>query len=291
VNDIVASLVASWACLSGACLFLYKLMLLEGDHKTAARAVKFLLIFPSTVFLGAPYTESMFLLFSFGCIYFARVRKFIYAGIMGGLAALTRCTGVLLIVLIFVEILIAHELTPKSLRQNLKQKLRNSLKDFASLLIVAVCALSYLYLNHVMLQGDDLAFMQYQSDHWSQGFGSYSNTLMTTYNQMVGGVEIRTKLLLWVKQFIVLIIGGLSLPLISKRMRPSYGAYSIAYVFVAFAPTWLLSGLRYYMGLAVLFPALALVTRRKWLDVALTIVFAILAVAFSCFFAVHWDIL
>lgn len=291
VNDIIASLITSWACLSGACLFLYKLMLLDSDHKTAARAVKFLLIFPCTVFLGAPYTESMFLLFSFGCIYFARIRKFIYAGIMGGLAALTRCAGVLLIVLIFVEILYAHRLTPKSIRQDFKRKLRNSLKDFASLFIVALCALWYLFLNHVMLQGNGLAFMQYQSDHWSQGFGSYSNTLMTTYNQMVGATEMRTKLLLWVKQFIVLIIGGLSLSVISRKMRPSYGAYSIAYVFVAFAPTWLLSGLRYYMGFAVLFPALALATRHKWLNIVLTIVFVILAIAFSCFFAVHWDIL
>jgi len=291
VNDIVASLAASWACLCGACLFLYKLMLLDNSHKTAARAVKFLLIFPCTVFLGAPYTESVFLLFSFGCMYYARVRKFTYAGIMGGLAALTRCTGVLLAVLIFVEILYAHGLTPQYIRQDFKQKLRNSLKDFASLLIVVVCAMSYLFLNHVMLQGNTFAFMQYQRDHWSQGFGSYSQTLMTTYNQMIGVTHMRMKIMLWVKQFVVLIIGGLSLPVISKKMRPSYGAYAIAYVYVAFAPTWLLSGLRYYMGLAVLFPALALAAKRKWLNIVLTIVFAILAVAFSCFFAVHWDIL
>ena len=291
VNDIIASLAASWACLSGACVFLYKLMLIDSDHTTAARAVKFLLIFPCTVFLGAPYTESMFLLFSFGCMYFARVRRFTHASIMAGLAAMTRCTGVLLIALIFVEILYAHGLTPKYIRQSFKKKLRESLKDFASLLIVVACALSYLFLNHVMLQGNALAFMQYQSDHWSQGFGSYSNTLLTTYNQVIGPTEIRTKLMLWVNQFVVLIIGGLSLPLISKKMRPSYAAYSIVYVFVIFAPTWLLSGLRYYMGLAVLFPLLALATRRKWLDTALTILFAIFAVAFSCFFAVHWDIL
>jgi len=291
VNDIVAGLAASWLSLSGACLFLYKLMLLDYDHKTAARAVKFLLIFPCTVFLGAPYTESMFLLFSFGCMYFARTRKFTYSSIMAGLAAMTRCTGVLLIVLIFFEILYAHGLTPKSIKHDFKQKLKNAFKDFASVLIVAACALSYLFLNHVMLQGNALAFMQYQNEHWGQSFGSYSNSLRTTYNQMIGATNVRTQILLWVKQFIVLIIGGASLPLISRKLRPSYAAYAIVYVFVAFAPTWLLSGLRYYMGLAVLFPALALATKRKWLDTALTIVFAILAVAFSCFFAVHWDIL
>lgn len=290
VNDIVAGLMASWGCLCGACLFLYKLMRLDADQRTAVRAVKYLLIFPCTVFLGAPYTESMFLLFSFGCLYYARVRKFGLAGIMAGLAAMTRCIGLLLVVPMFIEILYAHGLTPKCIRQNFKNKLKASLKDFASLLIVAVCALCYLFLNHAML-GSAFAFMQYQQEHWSQSFGSYSKSLLTTFNQMLGETAVRRQLLLWVKQFIVLILGGLSLPLFSKKLRPSYGAYSIAYVFVAFAPTWLLSGLRYYMGLAVLFPALALAVRRKWPDIALTAAFTVLAVAFSCFFAVHWEVI
>ncbi len=290
VNDIIAALMASWISLSGACLFLYKLMLLDYDRKTAARAVKFLLIFPCTVFLGAPYTESVFLLFSFGCIYFSRVRKFTHACIMAGLAAMTRCTGVLLIVLIFIEVLYAHGLTPRQIKHNFKQKIICALKDFAPILIVAACALSFLFMNHIMLQGNDLAFMQYQSDHWSQSFGSYSKTLTTTYHQMIETGHVRTQILLWVNQFVVLIIGGLSLPVISKKMLASYAAYSIIYVYVVFAPTWLLSGVRYYMGLAVLFPALALVTHRKWLDTALTIVFSLLAAAFACFFAVHWDI-
>ena len=290
VNDIVAGLAASWACLSGACVFLYKLVRLDADHKAAFRAVKFLLIFPCTVFLGAPYTESMFLLLSFACLYYARLRRFALAGVMAGLAAMTRSLGLLLALPMFIEILNAHGLTPKSIRQSFKQKLKASLKDFASLLIVAAGALSYLFLNHAML-GSTFAFMQYQQDHWSQSFGSFAHSLLTTFNQLIGEADIRRQLLLWVQQFIVLIIGGLSLPLISAKTRPSYAAYSVAYVFVAFAPTWLLSGLRYYMGLAVLFPLLAAATKRRWLDITLTAVFSVFAVAFSCFFAIHWEVL
>ncbi len=290
VNDVIAGLAASWGCLCGACVFLYKLVLLDADRNTAFRAVKFLLIFPCTVFLGAPYTESMFLLFSFGCLYYARLRKFVPACVMAGLAAITRNMGLLLAVPVFIEILCAHSLTPHHFRQDFGKKLKASLKDFASLLIIGAGALVYLFLNHAML-GNALAFMQHQQDHWSQSFGSYANSLMTTYNQMLGEPAIRRQLLLWVLQFIVLILGGLSLPLISKKSRVSYGAYAVAYVFVAFSPTWLLSGLRYYMGLAVLFPLLAAAARRRWLDVLLTVVFSVFAVAFSCFFAVHWEVL
>lgn len=290
VNDIVAGLAASWGCLCGACVFLYKLVRLDADHKTAFRAVKFLLIFPCTVFLGAPYTESMFLLFSFGCLYYARLRKFVPACVMAGFAAVTRNMGLLLAVPVFIEILGAHGLTPQHMRQDFRQKLKAALKDFAPLLIIGAGALSYLFLNQAML-GNPMAFMQYQQDHWSQSFGSFAHSLLTTYNQMLGETVIRRQLLLWVLQFVVLILGGLSLPLISKKSRLSYGAYAVAYVFVAFAPTWLLSGLRYYMGLAVLFPLLAAAARRRWLDIAMTVVFSVCAVAFSCFFAVHWEVL
>ncbi len=290
VNDIIAGLAASWGCLCGACVFLYKLVLLDSCHKTAFRAVKFLLIFPCTVFLGAPYTESMFLLFSFGCLYYARINKFVPACVMAGLAAMSRNMGLLLAIPVFIEILCAHRLTPQNFRHNFRQKLKASLKDFASLLIVGAGALAYLFLNHAML-GNALAFMQHQQEHWSQSFGSYAHSLLTTFQQMLAETAVRRQLLLWVLQFAVLILGGLSLPLISKKTRLSYGAYAVAYVFVAFAPTWLLSGLRYFMGLAVLFPLLAAAARRRWLDIALTVVFSVFAVAFACFFAVHWEVL
>ena len=49
-----------------------------------------------------------------------------------------------------------------------------------------------------------------------------------------------------------------------NRIRPCYGAYALLYTYVAYAPTWLLSGPRYLTALFALYPMLAALSRRRW---------------------------
>ena len=49
-------------------------------------------------FFSAVYTESLFLALSAGCFYLARRERWVWAGVLGGLAAATRSIGVLLVV-------------------------------------------------------------------------------------------------------------------------------------------------------------------------------------------------
>jgi uncharacterized membrane protein YhaH (DUF805 family) len=42
------------------------------------------------------------------------------------------------------------------------------------------------------------------------------------------------------------------------------------------------------MGLAVLYPALALLTRRRWADITLTVLFALLLPVYSYCFSIGW---
>ncbi len=58
-------------------------------------ALLWLCLFPVTVFLGAPYTESLFLLTTAMALEMVRRKKWLFAGIWGMLAALTRNVGVL----------------------------------------------------------------------------------------------------------------------------------------------------------------------------------------------------
>ena len=48
-----------------------------------------------------------------------------------------------------------------------------------------------------------------------------------------------------------------------KRERPGDTAYALVYHYVAFAPTWLLSGLRYASCSYALYPMLARVPRKR----------------------------
>jgi hypothetical protein len=57
-----------------------------------------LALFPGSLFFSAAYSESLFLALSVGALYAAREERWAWAGALGGLAALTRNTGVILLV-------------------------------------------------------------------------------------------------------------------------------------------------------------------------------------------------
>lgn len=95
--QIVGIFVSNSAALIAA-IYLYKLTTKEFNHAIATRAVFYLGLFPMSFYLSAVYPESLFLALSIGCIYYARLRRWWLAGLLGALAALTRPSGVLLVV-------------------------------------------------------------------------------------------------------------------------------------------------------------------------------------------------
>ncbi len=54
--------------------------------------------FPMAFFFSAVYSESLFLALSVGCIWQARTGRWAWAGVLGGLAAAERNSGVMLVV-------------------------------------------------------------------------------------------------------------------------------------------------------------------------------------------------
>ena len=66
--------------------------------QSAKRALIYLLIFPASFFLFAPYTEPLYFLGAAMCIYTLTKKQWLAAGLWGALAAASRLIGVLLIV-------------------------------------------------------------------------------------------------------------------------------------------------------------------------------------------------
>jgi hypothetical protein len=82
-----------------ALYFVYGIALDGWGHRVARGAVLALAFFPTTFFLNAAYTESMFLALSAGSLWAVRVRKdLLLACVLAGLASATRNVGVFLIV-------------------------------------------------------------------------------------------------------------------------------------------------------------------------------------------------
>jgi hypothetical protein len=94
---IVAGLVVSLLCCLGAFLLLYKLAEDRLGADGAARSVLYLAIFPMALFLQAVYSESLFLLLSLAAFALAERGRFAGAGVVTGLAILTRVAGLALL--------------------------------------------------------------------------------------------------------------------------------------------------------------------------------------------------
>ena len=98
-NTLAAGLFVSGLAFLGCLLAVYPLARLELDDDPAAmRTVVYLAFFPAAVFLAAAYSESLFLLGAILCLYFLRKGMWLPAGLAGGLAALARIPGTLLLV-------------------------------------------------------------------------------------------------------------------------------------------------------------------------------------------------
>jgi hypothetical protein len=109
VNVFVRSPVVSLLIVSSLCGLLltgafYRLALLDQDGDTAWTSTALLLVWPATVAILVPYTESLFLLLSVGCLFAGRTRRYLLAGLAGGLASLTRQAGLFLVLPLAVEI-------------------------------------------------------------------------------------------------------------------------------------------------------------------------------------------
>jgi hypothetical protein len=94
---VLAGIVISLAAALGAFMLLYRLALQRLDGTGAWRTVLYLAVFPMSLFLQAVYSESLYLLLVLAAFLAAERGSFKTAGILSGLAILTRVTGVALL--------------------------------------------------------------------------------------------------------------------------------------------------------------------------------------------------
>ena len=280
-NELYAGLIVSGVCFALSGTMLYRLARLDCPHDEAVRAVKYLCLLPGSVFFAAPMSESLFLLLSLLCIYLARTGKWTLGCIFGALSSFTRSLGGLLLVPLCMEL---FHMAAKGERRSL------TLRRACSMLIVPLGTAAYLLINY-RVSGDALRFMQYQHNHWGQGFGWFFSTASYQLeNALSGAYSITTVLGLWLPNLVCSFGSLIIMTAGAKRLRPSYTAHFIAYFFVAIGATWLLSAPRYLAAMQSLPLALAALTRSRRLDGALTLFFAAFWAYYLAAFALRWQV-
>jgi hypothetical protein len=97
-SPLLAGILVSLGCFLGALVLLHRLVALELGLRDARGTVLLVAFAPTAFFFSAVYSESLFLLVSVGAVLAARRGRWGWAGVLGALTALTRNSGVLLLV-------------------------------------------------------------------------------------------------------------------------------------------------------------------------------------------------
>lgn len=97
-SQLLAGVLISLVCFLAALVLLHRLAAIELGLEGARGTILLLAFFPTALFFSAVYSESLFLLVTVGAVLAARQGRWAWAGIAGLLAALTRNSGVLLLV-------------------------------------------------------------------------------------------------------------------------------------------------------------------------------------------------
>lgn len=96
-HELAAGVAISLAALLGSMFLLERLGTQLVGASVARRAVLYLALFPTAFFLGAVYSESLYLFLTLAAFLLAERRRFASAGVACGLAILTRVVGVALL--------------------------------------------------------------------------------------------------------------------------------------------------------------------------------------------------
>jgi hypothetical protein len=197
----LAGLVISNLAFFAALYVLWHLVVLDHPPAVANWTLWLVAAFPLGIFWSAFYTESLFLLLSVSCLLAARRGLWGWAGVLGGLAALTRWTGVLLAIVLLVEWISARR--ERAVRASPTSR---SLGSLAAIALVPLSLLGHMLFLKVTV-GHALAMLNSHAQGWKETLSFFP----LTYAESVGllwqrvlnsGLEqaIRSMLTPWPKQ-------------------------------------------------------------------------------------------
>ena len=291
---LVASYVVSLAALFGALYLMHRLVALELGARVARLSVLMLAAFPGALWLGAPYSESLFLLLSVGAFYCARTDRWALAGVAAALASATRSAGIVLIVPLLI-------LWWQGARRS---------RDLAWIGLAPLGLFAYsVYLS--LSVGDGFAYLHLQ-ETWFRSFAGpfgaipdgavaawdglrqiVSGSRTHVYFTAAGGDPIAVG---WhnVELFAFLVFGLVACVGVWRRLPRAYGVYVLAALALPLSfpvsPQPLMSLPRFLAVLFPLFVWLALVCRdsRRRETVVLTLLGIGLAVFTARYATWHW---
>ena len=233
------------------------------DEEIAKKTLFFAVIFPTSFYFVAGYTESIFLFFSVAVFLLLKKKKWLWAGIISAMAALTRVQGILLIIPIFIELW--FEYYPK----------KDFKTFFTHLISCSFAPFSYGLYSLYVFYGLKLNWPWVTlSSHWDQHFSWPWEGFISTTSILLGKqIESDITPTLVKILTIVLPIGVIFLLYKIRKMIPlSLSIYSWAMLFLIMGKTdynnGVVSTIRYLISIFPIFIGQALLFKNKYLKLS-----------------------
>jgi hypothetical protein len=266
-----------------ALVILYWLVRLDYSEGIARRTVWLTTLFPTAFFFSAVYTEALFLLVTVAAIYFARTDRWGRAAVFTALAALTRNTGVLVLIPIGIMLVKRYGWNPRRWWINALQVGTAALSP-----IVFFLHLDQVWHEPLLPLKAQKGWARYQAMPWTTIRDAFDKLDLTWLHALYHSPTWATltdpniRLLFAEHQSYDVFILLAFVPIIAYTLLRVRGAYSLyalpIFMLPLFSPSLvhpLMSIPRFVIVLFPFFIAMAMLTRNRWIYLGVLALFVV----------------
>lgn len=240
---VVAAMLITAAATYVASAYLYRLAEEEVGEGAGRRAVLYLLLFPTAVFLIAPYSEALFLAGAVPAFLYARRGEWTLVGLPAAVAMGSRAAGIFLLLGLVGEFFRARDFGGRTVR--------NALIALGIGVAPLVAYAGYL----ASVKGDPFYFLVDQREGWHRDFVGPIQSFLNTWDLTSSANSPTNWILTWRIEFLAAAVGvGLVVWAMAKR-EWGYGVFMGSMMAALLTSTWYFSIPRM---LLTMFPAILL---------------------------------
>ena len=228
LTPILAGMIVSFVSSIVAGAYLHRFAEEDVGEGSGRRALLYLCLFPTAVFLVAPYSEALFLAGAVPAFYYARRNQWLMAAIPAAVAMGARLAGLFLLIGLFFEFVRQGDF---------------SLKRVGRLAVVMVVGLVPLiaYCTYLAIEtGDPFQFVQAQRDGWFRDLIGPVDSFLTTWRTWNASYDTNW-VLSWRLEIIAAVVGLFFVAWALVRREWGYAAFMGSTLAVQMSSSWYFS--------------------------------------------------
>lgn len=246
-NFIIAAVLFNLGCLIGGLIILYQLVNDRFGRVVAFKTLAFLLLFPTSFYFLAVYSESLFFILTVATFYFLDKKQIFFSSLCAAFCSLTRLPGVAVVL-----ILIYFSLRDLSL----------GWRRYLSLLSLVGLFSYMVFLNQHT--GNPVFFLDSEK-HWGREFSLVGYSFWNSIVLAVAFFHFDWSYFMNIFDLLFAVF-GVGIALRSWRFLPvKYSSFALLAVVIPLVTTILISMPRFLLPIFPIFITLSLIKNQRWI--------------------------